>query len=95
MPLCTYDASMSDIRVLALACAPEFHTLLRCAAGGRDHSQCCERRGVTENCVGICGGRLPDSLLQMADGCLPFIGNIVQCFEEGNTFFGYIIKAEK
>ena len=86
---------MSDIRVLALACAPEFHTLLRCAAGGRDHSQCCERRGVTENCVGICGGRLPDSLLQMADGCLPFIGNIVQCFEEGNTFFGYIIKAEK
>ncbi|ODM96583.1 Ig-like and fibronectin type-III domain-containing protein C25G4.10 [Orchesella cincta] len=83
LPLCSYDASMSDIRSLAFACASEFHTLLRCAAGGRDHSACCTRRGVSENCLDICSARVPDSLLSMAENCLPYIGNIVQCFEEG------------
>lgn len=83
LPLCSYDASMSDIRALALTCAHEFHTLLRCAAGGRDHRQCCGRRGVSENCLDVCNARVPDSLLSMAEECLPFIGNIVQCFEEG------------
>jgi len=83
LPLCSYDASMSDIRALALTCASEFHTLLRCAAGGRDHMQCCSRRGVSDNCLDVCNARVPDSLLSMAEECLPFIGNIVQCFEEG------------
>lgn len=83
LPLCTYDASMSDIRALAFACASEFHNLLRCAAGGRDHSACCTRRGVSESCLDICSARVPDSLLSMAENCLPYIGNIVQCFEEG------------
>lgn len=34
MPLCSYDARMSDLRSLAPLCAQEFHKLLRCGAGG-------------------------------------------------------------
>lgn len=83
MPLCSYDASMSDIRTLAFACASEFHTILRCVAGGRDHSSCCSKRGVTDACLDVCTGKVPDSLKNLAENCLPFIGNIVQCFEEG------------
>lgn len=37
MPLCSYDASVKDVRALATMCAPHFHTLLRCGAGGRNH----------------------------------------------------------
>ncbi|VVD00454.1 unnamed protein product [Leptidea sinapis] len=36
MPLCSYDAKMSDLRTLAPLCAQEFHKLLRCGAGGTD-----------------------------------------------------------
>lgn len=35
MPLCSYDAKMSDLRTLAPLCAQEFHKLLRCGAGGQ------------------------------------------------------------
>ncbi|XP_021960351.1 Ig-like and fibronectin type-III domain-containing protein 1 [Folsomia candida] len=83
MPLCSYEASMSDIRTLAFACASEFHTILRCAAGGRDHSTCCAKRGVTESCIDVCSAKVPDSLKFVAENCLPFIGNIVQCFDSG------------
>ncbi|KAH9635955.1 hypothetical protein HF086_015529 [Spodoptera exigua] len=34
MPLCSYDAKMSDLRMLAPLCAQDFHKLLRCGAGG-------------------------------------------------------------
>lgn len=38
MPLCSFDAKMSDLRTLAPLCAQEFHKLLRCGAGGK--TQC-------------------------------------------------------
>jgi len=37
LPLCSYNASILDVRALSVVCAPYFHTLLRCGAGGRDH----------------------------------------------------------
>jgi len=94
MPLCSYDASMSDIRSLAFSCASEFHTILRCAAGGRDHTSCCLKRGVSDTCIDVCAARVPDSLLSMAENCLPFIGNIIQCFDEGNIkTFSYRVRS--
>lgn len=83
MPLCSYDASMSDIRTLAPVCGPDFHKLLKCAAAGRNHNECCSRRGVPSGCMTLCSGVIVDSLLSTATTCIPFIGNIVQCFEEG------------
>ncbi|RVE49896.1 hypothetical protein evm_005489 [Chilo suppressalis] len=79
MPLCTYDAKMSDLRSLAPLCAQEFHKLLRCGAGGRNHAACCARRGVPANCRGVCAGAYTGGV----NTCVPYIGNIVQCFEEG------------
>lgn len=79
MPLCSYDAKMSDLRMLAPLCAQDFHKLLRCGAGGRNHEQCCAHRGVPKNCQGVCAGAYTGGV----NTCVPYIGNIVQCFEEG------------
>ncbi|XP_035443696.1 Ig-like and fibronectin type-III domain-containing protein 1 isoform X2 [Spodoptera frugiperda] len=79
MPLCSYDAKMSDLRMLAPLCAQDFHKLLRCGAGGRNHEQCCARRGVPSSCRGVCAGAYSGGV----NSCVPYIGNIVQCFEEG------------
>ncbi|XP_045478484.1 Ig-like and fibronectin type-III domain-containing protein 2 [Harmonia axyridis] len=83
LPLCSYDANMSDIKQLAAVCASEFHKLLRCGAGGRNHGACCERRGVPSNCLSLCAGVIVTSLAETASKCITYIGNIVQCFEEG------------
>ncbi|XP_049803084.1 Ig-like and fibronectin type-III domain-containing protein 1 isoform X1 [Schistocerca nitens] len=83
LPLCSYDASMSDVRALAGVCGSELHKLLRCGAGGRNHGTCCMRRGVPPVCLPLCAGVVADSLIITATSCIPYIGNIVQCFEEG------------
>ncbi|XP_063243751.1 Ig-like and fibronectin type-III domain-containing protein 1 isoform X2 [Bacillus rossius redtenbacheri] len=83
MPLCSYDANMSDVKALAAVCAGELSKLVRCGAGGRNHGACCSRRGVPSSCLSICAGVILDSLIVTATSCIPFIGNIVQCFEEG------------
>lgn len=84
LPLCSYDANMTDIKLLAGVCGGEFHKLLRCGAGGRNHGSCCARRGVPPSCLSLCSGVMVDSLLVTATTCIPYIGNIAQCFEEGN-----------
>ncbi|XP_023310369.1 Ig-like and fibronectin type-III domain-containing protein 1 isoform X2 [Anoplophora glabripennis] len=83
LPLCSYDAKMTDIKLLAGVCGGEFHKILRCGAGGRNHGTCCSRRGVPPNCLSLCSGVILDSLLVTATTCVPYIGNIAQCFEEG------------
>ncbi|KAF7279649.1 hypothetical protein GWI33_006881 [Rhynchophorus ferrugineus] len=82
LPLCSYDANMNDIKRLAV-CGSEFHTILRCAAGGRNHGSCCNRRGVPSACLPLCSGVIVGSLRSTASSCVTYIGNIVQCFEEG------------
>ncbi|XP_043212937.1 Ig-like and fibronectin type-III domain-containing protein 2, partial [Amphibalanus amphitrite] len=78
LPLCHYNARMSTMKGLAHICAPEYHKLLRCSAGGRDHTACCERRGVPTNCLGACRGEGT-----LASECTPYLGNLWQCYEEG------------
>eukprot|EP00102_Acyrthosiphon_pisum_P023276 XP_016660486.1 PREDICTED: Ig-like and fibronectin type-III domain-containing protein 2 [Acyrthosiphon pisum] len=83
MPLCSFDANMTDVRSLAPFCGAELHKLIKCGAGGRNHGACCTRRGVPGICTPLCSGVVPDSLLSVAVNCASFIGNVVQCFEEG------------
>ncbi|XP_065215789.1 Ig-like and fibronectin type-III domain-containing protein 1 isoform X2 [Planococcus citri] len=84
LPLCSYDASMSQLKSLAGICGNEFHKLIRCGAGGRNHNSCCERRGVPLNCLPICTGVIGKTVTASPPNtCIPFIGNIVQCFQEG------------
>ena len=86
LPLCSYDASITDIKTLAGVCGGQLSTLIRCGAGGRNHTSCCSRRGVPSSCLPICSGVILGSLMSTASACIPFIGNIVQCFEEGILF---------
>lgn len=82
MPLCDYDARMSHVRALATNCAPELSQMLRCAVGGRNHLPCCQRRGVPTACLSVCSGSfMTDRATPTA--CMPFIGNIMMCLEEG------------
>lgn len=37
MPLCSYEAKMSDLKSLANICSQEFHKLIRCGVGGKFH----------------------------------------------------------
>lgn len=78
---------MSDIKLLAGVCGGEFHKILRCGAGGRNHASCCSRRGVPGPCLSLCNGVIVDSLLVTATTCVPYIGNIALCFEEGKFSF--------
>ena len=83
--MCSYDANISTVRSLARVCADEFSKVVRCAAGGRDHLPCCARRGVPRNCQPLC-----QAVHQASTGadflqCLPNIGQIIQCYEEGTA----------
>ncbi|XP_061379093.1 Ig-like and fibronectin type-III domain-containing protein 2 isoform X2 [Danaus plexippus] len=80
MPLCAYDARMSDLRSLAPLCDRDFPKIVRCGAGGRNHEKCCARRGVPRACSSVCTGAAQVSLFY---SCVAYIGNVVQCFEEG------------
>ncbi|XP_039449778.1 Ig-like and fibronectin type-III domain-containing protein 1 isoform X2 [Culex pipiens pallens] len=78
-PLCSYDVKMSDLQKLGNTCRGQIGTIVRCSAGGRNHSPCCARRAVPPKCQSLCRGVITQS---PAD-CLPYAGNIIQCFEEG------------
>ncbi|XP_055528945.1 Ig-like and fibronectin type-III domain-containing protein 1 [Wyeomyia smithii] len=78
-PLCSYDVKMSDLQKLGNTCRGQIGTIVRCSAGGRDHSSCCERRAVPPKCRSLCRG----VITQSPSDCLPYAGNIIQCFEEG------------
>ena len=80
--LCTYDARMSHMRALASVCKSEMSKLLKCAVGGRNHSPCCEKRGVPPSCMNLCSGVIKSEAGTPAV-CMPYIGNIVMCLEEG------------
>ncbi|XP_068232541.1 LOW QUALITY PROTEIN: myomesin-3-like, partial [Palaemon carinicauda] len=82
MPLCDYRARMTHVRKLATSCTAELSKMLRCAVGGRDHRPCCKRRGVPAACMGVCSGSfVADRATPTV--CMPYIGNIMMCLEEG------------
>jgi hypothetical protein len=69
---------MSDLQTLGSACLASIGAVVRCAAGGRDHTPCCMRRGVINKCLPICKG-----VLSQPSECVSYAGNIIQCLEEG------------
>lgn len=79
MVLCSYNIKMSDFQASGAVCQQQVSSLLRCAAGGRDHSDCCNRRGVTSACISMCRGVVSNP----SSDCLAYAGNIIQCLEEG------------
>ena len=76
---------MSDVERLGLVCADEFSRILRCAVGGRDHLPCCTRRGVPKSCQPLCQAVHQRSTGAEFAQCLPFIGQVYTCLEEGTA----------
>eukprot|EP00090_Calanus_glacialis_P031499 TRINITY_DN5209_c0_g1_i1.p1 TRINITY_DN5209_c0_g1~~TRINITY_DN5209_c0_g1_i1.p1 ORF type:complete len:1460 (-),score=250.05 TRINITY_DN5209_c0_g1_i1:454-4833(-) len=85
LPLCSYDANTSEVKNLARLCADEFTKVVRCAAGGRDHLPCCARQGVPRNCQPLCQAVHQSSTGADFLQCLPNIGQIITCYEEGTA----------
>ena len=81
--LCSYNISLADLVSKTHPCHHHYPTLVRCSAGGRNHLPCCARRGVAGSCLPLC-----QSVYQAGTGadfwdCLPQIGQIFTCFEQG------------
>ena len=83
LSLCNYDARVSQVKALSELCASEFSKVVRCAAGGRDHLPCCARRGVPAQCQPLCQSVHQQSTGADYQQCLPNIGQIILCYEEG------------
>lgn len=83
MSLCDYSAKLSEFKSLTQSCSRDFPKLLRCSAGGRNHIGCCQRRGVPQECLNFCTGHVTEDVLVTSAACMPYIDNVIQCFEEG------------
>lgn len=83
MPLCDYSAKLSELKPLTQSCSRDFPKLLRCSAGGRNHIGCCQRRGVPQQCQHFCTGHVTEDALVTSGACMPYISNVIQCFQEG------------
>ena len=75
--------SVSRVKSLSLLCSSEFSKVIRCSAGGRDHLPCCARRGVPAQCQPLCQSVHQQSTGADYQQCLPNIGQIILCYEEG------------
>ena len=71
------------MKALSSVCASEFSKVVRCAGGGRDHLPCCARRGVPAQCQPLCQSVHQQSTGADYQQCLPNIGQIILCYEEG------------
>lgn len=83
--LCTYNAKFSDLYSLHSTCQDDLTKILRCGVGGRDHLPCCSQRGVPSQCQPLC-----QAVSQVSSGtdysaCLPYIGQVYMCLEEGTA----------
>ena len=71
------------MKALSEVCASEFSKVVRCAGGGRDHLPCCARRRVPAQCQPLCQSVHQQSTGADFQQCLPNIGQIILCYEEG------------
>ncbi|XP_054159728.1 Ig-like and fibronectin type-III domain-containing protein 2 [Oppia nitens] len=85
LPLCSYHLKINDGLQLGALCADHrtIRTMVRCLAGGRDHRPCCERRGVSNECLDVCIGTINQSPLAIGVKCSKYSGRILQCMVEG------------
>ncbi len=73
------------VRSFALQTCPwsSASEILRCAASGLDHTECCKREKVLQNCLGYCNphGGTPHTSMMEAYQCLVAFKKIRKCFK--------------
>jgi hypothetical protein len=60
---------------------------LVCASDGRNHTFCCKRRGVRENCLGYCASQ-HSGAVSVNMQCLGDMPNMLACFKENALVSG-------
>uniref|UniRef100_A0A8R1U8H8 Uncharacterized protein n=1 Tax=Pristionchus pacificus TaxID=54126 RepID=A0A8R1U8H8_PRIPA len=83
--MCSVGNEPSSLSVLSIAtsCRHEWPKVSPCIADGRNHTDCCLRKNVQSDCLGICGGSV-ESLGIHSVLCLNLdLSAIYQCLLEG------------
>ncbi|KAK7483748.1 hypothetical protein BaRGS_00024964, partial [Batillaria attramentaria] len=81
---CTYQSNITDYYALHLdVCFSHIGQVLACGSDGRNHSACCEREGVSPNCLPLCAHTKTGELDTSFYACIGATSTAVLCFEEG------------
>jgi hypothetical protein len=92
--MCDLTTSPSSFGAMAIstACRTEFTQVSPCIADGRNHTDCCVRKGVQHECLKICNGS-PEPLGLHSLLCLNLdLNAIYECVREGYGKLLFIIK---
>ena len=74
-PLALQNIKTPDI----IICAPWGKQMFGCVSDNRDHSECCKRRDIPEECSDICSGHQLESLDYRHFRCVEFMSEITNC----------------
>ena len=82
---CTFDIELQEIMMGVddpLICVDDLPKLAACSADGKNHSFCCQRKGVPSVCHDFCSGIISDIDTEHLV-CLTAFDDIIDCMEEG------------
>lgn len=83
LAVCDYRTKMHQVQDVLPGCMADFHKILRCGVGGRNHVPCCRRRGVQRTCLDLCAGVMKQPTSVLGALCIVDLISIVECLEEG------------
>lgn len=86
---------MSDLQLLALPCSSQLEILVRCGAGGRDHTPCCQRRGIRWECLPICSATMEMTPQAIVSTCIGDAGKIIQVNRLIDCLMSFILHTYK
>ncbi|BFZ03005.1 hypothetical protein BsWGS_06044 [Bradybaena similaris] len=91
--LCGFHVNVTEIVKDSryVSCVPYFETYIACGADGRDHSACCQSKGVLPHCVPLCSGVVPQDLenLDKLLECVAEHTIIFACAQQGHLLLPY------
>ncbi|XP_052070427.1 Ig-like and fibronectin type-III domain-containing protein 2 [Mytilus californianus] len=65
-----------------LSCYGYLDEMMKCVTGERNHTGCCQRNGISDECLGFCSGNMP-SLDNNLSQCMIKLPLIEACVREG------------
>ena len=78
-PLSLHKIAVPDV----IICAPWGKQMFGCVSDHKDHTECCQRRDVPEECLEICSGQELDTLSYKHFKCVEHMREIANCMISG------------
>ncbi|XP_052263742.1 Ig-like and fibronectin type-III domain-containing protein 2 [Dreissena polymorpha] len=103
LKICTHDFRLKPLDQIfteAYLCTSYFDEMLHCGTDGRDHTECCRRRGISDACLKLCAMTAAVEVTYDFVSCMLYKDTLSTCFEEGRVVLPqspkglYIVKAE-